>query len=546
MSRPTVDDLFHNEVTAWIVLAVSLTITAIGWQVSSDYVERRAQDRFEFELEDTRQRILQRMLEYEQVLRSGIALFQASDTVTRNDWHKFVTVLDIDRYYPGIQGIGFSLVLEAESKEAHEAEIRSQGFPEYEISPTGKRNQYSAIVYLEPFDWRNKRAFGFDMLSEPVRNSAMTLAARTGLPAVSGKVTLVQETDQDIQAGFLMYLPLYAIDEDNLTTTEKRIDSLVGYVYSPFRVDDLMEGILGQSPAGIRFQLYDHEGGDKEPGRDSLLYESFKEQATSVSKYNATSILELPNRKWTMHFHSLPKFETETANPQPMIIAVGGVTVDLLLFLIIFSLSVQKKRIKAKNQQLESIDAERKNALQQLEQLAYFDALTKLPNRRMFINNIKQSIAFSQRDNLYRAIIFIDLDKFKPVNDKHGHELGDTVLIEVANRLTQSVREIDTVCRLAGDEFVVLIERLATEKEQAETQAVDISEKIRRSLKQPYRFDDLSLDCSASLGLLLFRGNQSTYEKLLRLADEGMYQAKRSGGNRLHVIRPTGKDIPCT
>lgn len=539
MLKRSIDDLFHNEITAWVVLAVSLFLTAVAWYLSNEYVERRAADRFSFEVEDSRQRILQRMLEYEQVLRGGIALFKASDDVTRVDWHHYVTALKIERYFPGIQGIGFSKVVAPEDKQKHEEEIRSEGFPEYAIRPASERPLYSSIVYLEPFDWRNKRAFGFDMLSEPTRNKAMTLAAKSGMTAVSGKMTLVQETDTDVQAGFLMYLPLYRLDESALTSIETRRQALIGYVYSAFRMDDLMEGILGSAPVGLGFEIYDHGVNGDEATADALLYESSKATPLANAKFNTVSLLQLPNREWSIHFHSLPGFESQASNPQPMIIAISGIAVDLLLFTIIFSLSLQKKRMHEKNAQLIQAENQRKSALKQLEQMAFFDSLTQLPNRRMLFNNIKQSSAMSQRDGLFRALLFIDLDKFKPVNDTYGHDVGDRLLVDVAARLVSTVREVDTVCRYAGDEFVILLENLSGERHIAEAQAETVAEKLRVSLSSDYPILGMHIKCSASIGIILFSGQEQEGDELLQLADKRMYEAKRLGGNRINITNLT-------
>ena len=137
--------------------------------------------------------------------------------------------LQVERYWPGIQGVGFARMLAPAELAAHEAEIRTEGFPDYAVRPVGERPQYSAIVYLEPFEGRNLRAFGYDMFSEEVRRAAMVRARDSGLPAVSGKVVLVQETGHDVQAGCLMYLPLYRKGMP-VGTVEERRAALLGFV----------------------------------------------------------------------------------------------------------------------------------------------------------------------------------------------------------------------------------------------------------------------------------------------------------------------------
>ncbi|WP_051307182.1 CHASE domain-containing protein [Desulfomicrobium escambiense] len=338
--RRAVSEALHNDVAAWVVLAISLIITLLSWQIASRSVENHLRDSFNFEVEKAGQAISKRMQEYEQVLRSGVGLFLASESVTRKDWHLFVENLQIDTYWPGIQGIGFSLMISPEELAGHERQIQAEGFPDYGVRPRGPREQYSSIIYLEPFDDRNVRAFGYDMFSESVRRAAMTRARDSGLPAVSGKVTLVQETDQDVQPGFLMYLPLYrpGLPTD---TVERRRAALHGFVYSPFRIRDLMNGILGHGLPNLHFRVHDGQGANA----DSLLYDSqpariFGRDCSLVTERT----IELPGRTWTVRFAALPEFEDEMRTDQPLIIAVGGVAVDLLLFAVIWSLSLQRRR----------------------------------------------------------------------------------------------------------------------------------------------------------------------------------------------------------
>jgi signal transduction histidine kinase/ActR/RegA family two-component response regulator len=340
--RKILADFLHNEVAAWVVLVISLAITVLSWQISARSVENRLRDRFGFEVEKARLVIAKRMQEYEQVLRSGVGLFLASDVVSRKDWRIFVETLDIDTYWPGIQGIGYSRMLAPDELAAHEREVRAEGFPDYAIRPQGVREQYSAIVYLEPFAERNLRAFGYDMFSESVRRAAMVQARDSGLPAVSGKVTLVQETTQDVQSGFLMYLPLYWPDMPSSTVAERRA-ALRGFVYSPFRIRALMNGILGHGLPSLHFRIYD----GREVDDASHLFDSqpgLSPAEKPAFGLTARTTIDLPGRTWTVLFSALPEFEAGMETDQPMVIAVGGVTVDILLFLVIWSLSAQRRR----------------------------------------------------------------------------------------------------------------------------------------------------------------------------------------------------------
>jgi CHASE1-domain containing sensor protein len=139
-----------------------------------------------------------RMKVYEQVLLSGVALFYSSDYVSRQEWKSFINEMQINKNYPGIQGIGFSKLLKPEDLEKHIKSVRDEGFENYTVKPEGIRDIYTSIVYLEPFDERNKRAFGYDMFSESVRNEGMRKSIDTGKYSLTRRVHLLQENGNDV------------------------------------------------------------------------------------------------------------------------------------------------------------------------------------------------------------------------------------------------------------------------------------------------------------------------------------------------------------
>ncbi len=170
----------HNAYTAWIVLFFGLIFTGAAWYTSDQFVQANARERFENRANEITSAIYARMLEYEQVLRGGVAYFRASDHVDRKEFRTYVTALNIEKNWRGIQGIGFSIPVAAADKAKHIDDVRREGFPSYTIKPEGNRDDYSAIIYLEPFDWRHQRAFGFDMWSNPMRRQADDACPRYG------------------------------------------------------------------------------------------------------------------------------------------------------------------------------------------------------------------------------------------------------------------------------------------------------------------------------------------------------------------------------
>jgi len=186
---------------------------------------------------------------------------------------------------------------------------------------------------------------------------------------------------------------------------------------------------------------------------------------------------------------------------------------------------------------------ERVRLEQEVRQLAFFDPLTSLPNRRLLDDRLGQSLVVSKRSGNFGAVMVLDLDNFKSVNDLHGHHVGDLLLLEVARRLLECVRQKDTIARFGGDEFVVVLGELSGDRQRSLHQASEVAEKIRASLVAPYLLtvrqtgqpdQTVAHECSASIGVALFQGMDASQNDLLKWADAAMYAAKAAGRN---VIR---------
>lgn len=181
---------------------------------------------------------------------------------------------------------------------------------------------------------------------------------------------------------------------------------------------------------------------------------------------------------------------------------------------------------------------ESKQAEQEIEDLAYYDPLTHLPNRRLMIDRINHAMAASARHNKNGALLFLDLDHFKTLNDTLGHDMGDRLLQQVATRLTACIRENDTVSRFGGDEFVILLEELSTHTIEAATQVEDIANKILASLSDAYMLENHHYSSSTSIGITLINDHLSKVDDLLKQADIAMYQAKKDGRNTIRFFDP--------
>ncbi|MCF7971511.1 MAG: diguanylate cyclase [Methylococcaceae bacterium] len=180
---------------------------------------------------------------------------------------------------------------------------------------------------------------------------------------------------------------------------------------------------------------------------------------------------------------------------------------------------------------------QRKKLEEEVRQLAFYDALTKLANRRLLADRLSHAMTASKRSNAYGALMFLDLDNFKPLNDRHGHGVGDMLLMEAAQRLTRCIREIDTVARFGGDEFVVMLAELYEDKALSAIQASIVAEKIRTALSVPYVFTlaDTTVEhyCTVSIGVAMFIDHESHQNDIMKWADAAMYEAKEAGRNQI-------------
>ncbi len=208
-----------------------------------------------------------------------------------------------------------------------------------------------------------------------------------------------------------------------------------------------------------------------------------------------------------------------------------------------FELSVAKKPTEPwKDERFIAIVrdiSERKKAEEAIQYIAFHDSLTGLPNRRLLTERLQQALLLSARSQTHGAVMFLDLDRFKQLNDTYGHEMGDLLLQEVARRLQNSIRSVDTAARLGGDEFVVLIQDLSSDVHEAQSQAHIVGNKVLASLNQPYDLHGHLHTSTPSIGVALFNNTQRTPNEVIKQADAAMYAAKAAGRNTVCFFQPS-------
>lgn len=624
---------FRHAWIAWLVFAVVLVVTLLLWQVSIHLVDDRTEARFRTQSLQLRTAIEERLLNYEQVLAGSAGLFSVAGDVTREEWRVYIDKVDIDRYYPGIQGIGYVQRLGVRQMADHIASVRAEGVYDYLVKPLGTGPYYYPMVYLEPGTDRNRRALGYDAFSDPDHRLAMELARDEARPAATAKVVLIQEEVAEDQASFLMYYPVYQGGAVPELRTERRM-MLAGYVFSAFRMNNLIDGIVGLISPFLDVRIYDAGT----ISRDTLMYGSNLGSLDNDFSFQMSQSLNAGGREWLLQTRSTPAFDFLASDPRPPIVLGSGIVISVLLFLFVLalirsrlmaqisagryraitegaanvtlvmdrggqatyaspssyeilgfepgevpSLSLRslvhiddwpklkqgfEDAVNASGQQpvirarIRDVDGrwrdmegtftgmlsvpgvngvvlslrdltQLKAAQTELHRLAFYDPLTGLANRQLFRDRLDHAVRRCRRSGEPAALMFLDLDGFKRINDTLGHDAGDELLRQVAKWLEACVREEDSVARLGGDEFVVLLSRIG------EAQAASkVAETILHRLCQRVRLNEHEVGITVSIGITMIPQDSEDSGTLMKYADLAMYRAKERGRNTYQFFTP--------
>ncbi|MGE5399155.1 MAG: CHASE domain-containing protein [Ignavibacteriales bacterium] len=448
------------------------------------------------------------MREYEKILLGGAGLFDVSPVVTRKMWHDYVDRLMINTTHPGIQGIGFTVYIHPSGLEAHIRKIKEEGFPDYHVWPEGKRDAYTSIIYLEPFTGINLRAFGYDMYSEPVRHEAMSKAINTGKTAVTGKVKLVQETNAAVQAGFLMYVPIYKKNLA-LNSVEQKQQAIAGFVYSPFRVNDLMNGILWRGLPDIRLRIYDGKSLESK----TLMYDSDSTDQKGGKGHDPLfteiEVLDINNHLWTLHFSSQPALESSFDNQKSIIILISGLIISFLFFTIVKSLAFNRARAVALAAEINERERVEK-ALRESEER--FRLITE--NARDLISVVDEHERYSYLSPSFSIILgytnteLLNLGPADLVHPEDYEKISDwnnTLLSQFRLRKSDNswiwVEGSRSKIRMNNNNYSIGIAREITERKKAEDALKNEKERAEILSGISHTFAELSLNYQAVLDM---------------------------------------------
>jgi signal transduction histidine kinase len=315
---------------AFLVFLFSLLLTGISVNYIKNLKKNAAIQNFVFDSSEIQNKMETRLLNHAQLLRSGVALFATTDTVTREQWNQFYNHAKVQRYLPGLQGFGYSTIITPREFSGHSTETR--------------KDAYTTVIYLEPSAGKNLKLFGQDLYSVDVHRQAMEVARDSAFAVLSGRIPLIQEMSEANQAEILMYIPVYRRNMPVTTVSERRA-AIQGWVFSPYRIDYLIEGILGywDYPGPKRIHLMIYDSGRKPEG--DPLYDSQPDKTTekkALQNLSVTLPVRLNNNEWTMVL-TRRSDEFSLLNSTIIMILVSGIIISLLLFLLTLSLLKTKK-----------------------------------------------------------------------------------------------------------------------------------------------------------------------------------------------------------
>lgn len=317
----------------YIIFVITLILTTVSTYYVSYATYKEDQLRFSNAVQDTQTSIQTRFETYIALLRGGAALFAAVPDPSQQQFEAYVNRLHLQKNYPGTLGIGYAERVTQNDKNNFIATLQSEGFPQFTIKPQGNRSEYYPIHFLAMRIEKNANSLGYDLYSDNILKASMERARDIGQPAASGKILLHNMVNHKRETGFLIFAPVFDGGEIPKTLAERR-QKIVGFIYSPFRADELLVGILGKKtlPQLLNYQVYDGTTINK----SSLLHDSTEStnQLTSsfLPRFHSTQYVTVGGKTWTIIFTNHPQFENESQKFLAPFIFLGGIIVSIIFF----------------------------------------------------------------------------------------------------------------------------------------------------------------------------------------------------------------------
>ena len=509
---------------------------------------RSAADNFAAELTaqaESRARGLQDVLSRYEGTMQGFAASFPYARMNREEFRAYAHNVSLASNFlrSGFQSLAWLPRVHEADRARFEAAARSEGLSDYSIVEPGpdgtlkagaKRATYYPILYVDPVEASSP--LGLDVRSEETRASAVRRALEKGAPSATAPTRFFAGG-----RGCLVYVPVFksaATAVQTHTEDDHAVGMLAFRLFISPTIDAIVEP-LNPVPQGLDMYVLDDGSPPGErmiyfrPGRKTDVQPQLPDESDALAEPFFGSSFNFAGRDWTVIVRPTAELSaSRLARAGWYELALGLALTTLLVSYLVGSRN-RSERLKALNASLQQEIVERERAEQMTEHSARHDFLTDLPNRMMFLERLKQEIGRVKRGDKSFAVFFLDLDEFKDINDTLGHQIGDKLLVAVAERLKQGVREVDTVARLGGDEFAVIQTGLHDPADAAvlATKLIDV-------LGSHFELDGHEVHTTVSIGTAIYTPDVADEQTILTQADLAMYKAKGLGGGRYCFYLP--------
>jgi signal transduction histidine kinase len=412
----------------FILLAI---LTLLFFNATLSEVKKQQNSELKQLNQDSILRLKTRMTYYEDILRGGAGLFKASNNVTRKEWKDYVDSYDIANRYPGVQGVGVSIIIPKNNLANHVSDIKTEGFGDYNIYPEGNRDIYSSIVYLEPFTGDNLKAFGYDMYSDTTRRLAMNTARDTNLPALSDIVTLVQDDKASpTSPGLLLYYPIY---NKTSATVQERRENIYGFVYAPFRTNDLLINTVSKNNEYYNYKIIVNDI------NNSLLYqtENSNDFSYDINTINQSQEFDLYGKKFTITGYLKQDSIIQNSRNKPLSVLITGLLLSVLASSVLYMMLSNKLKELNMNGSVKV-----QSAKDELLALASHQLRTPATGVKQYIGMLKEGLA-GQLSQYQQEIV----NKAYDSNERQLATINEMLYVARAdsNKLNMTYKHIDLV-----------------------------------------------------------------------------------------------------
>ncbi len=425
--------LFLQIIPTSVVLVAFLAATLFSWSSSIDTLRQEQGQLLEQKNQEITVAIQQKMDIYENILRSSTSLFSFSSTISRAEWKQYVASLQLTERYPGIQGVGFLQVIPQGEFSAHIEAMRAQNMPEYNIRPTGVRDLYTSVLYLEPSEEIMQPIVGFDMYSDTTRREALIEASKNG----SAVLTDVVQLSESNQPGFLMYMPLFknVLDFNTLAPNGQTR----GFIYAPFRITNFLDSTVMQANNDYTFKLYTLQNQDPQPLFEASNYTAMEDKKDGL---HSTSEILLPGAIWRVEGIAMPSIVNQEARTRPIVTLAGGILFSVVIASFVYILLSNRTKALAEKER-----AGVQEAKDELLALASHQLRTPATGVKQYVGMLREGFA-GDLNTMQESLI----NKAYESNERQLNTINEMLFVARADagQLKMDRAPFD-LCQLLGD-----------------------------------------------------------------------------------------------